>query len=308
MAKVASGADEAAIIAPLASRSLLLDVAENEGRLVAVGERGHILVSTDQGASWRQVPVPTRALLTAVALGEGGRAWAVGHDTVILLSEDSGETWQLVHSDPDANQPLFDVFFLDGQRGFAVGAYGAFFATSDGGRTWEPQRIFESDNHLHNIARASSGTLVIVGERGLLLRSDDQGASWRELPSPYHGSFFSSLPLEDGTWLVFGLRGHAFRSIDGGGSWAEIPTQTTSMLTNACRFPDGRILVSALGGVLLLSRDGGQSFAMDAERERLGLAAVVCLTDGSAVLVGELGVQKLTAEQIAAMWGRGGER
>ena len=37
-------------IAPLASKSLLLDITEiNQDKLVAVGERGHILYSTDGG-------------------------------------------------------------------------------------------------------------------------------------------------------------------------------------------------------------------------------------------------------------------
>ena len=55
-----------AVEAPLAIESLLLDGAVAGSRLVVVGERGHILVSTDDGASWRQADVPTRVLLTAV--------------------------------------------------------------------------------------------------------------------------------------------------------------------------------------------------------------------------------------------------
>ena len=59
-----SGAERpaAAVIAPLASRSLLLDVKTlPDGRLVAVGERGHVLLSTDDGVSWKQSPAPVRA-------------------------------------------------------------------------------------------------------------------------------------------------------------------------------------------------------------------------------------------------------
>ncbi len=308
VAGTAAGEDEPAVMAPLASRSLLLDVAGSGDRLVAVGERGHVLVSTDQGGSWRQVPVPTQALLNAVALGDDGRSWAVGHDSVILRSADGGESWELVFSDPEASEPLFDVFFLDGQRGFAVGAYGVFLESSDGGATWEPRTVFEGDNHLHHVARFPSGSLLIVGERGLILRSDDEGESWRELPSPYRGSLFASLPVDDRVLLVFGLRGHAFRSADGGATWQETATQTTAMLTDSCSFSDGRILVSALGGVLLESRDQGQGFAIDEERSRLGLAAAVCLPDGSAVLVGELGVQKLAAAELAALFAGGEER
>ena len=44
-----------------ALRSTLLDVASAGQRLVAVGERGHVLLSDDQGKTWRQArTVPTR--------------------------------------------------------------------------------------------------------------------------------------------------------------------------------------------------------------------------------------------------------
>ena len=46
--------------------ALVLDVADTGSRLVAVGARGHILVSDDQGDSWQQKPTPASVLLTAV--------------------------------------------------------------------------------------------------------------------------------------------------------------------------------------------------------------------------------------------------
>ena len=67
---------------PLASRSLILDITSGDGRAIAVGERGHILVSESR-SDWRQVEgVPTRSTLTAVTT-VGEHAWAVGHDGVI---------------------------------------------------------------------------------------------------------------------------------------------------------------------------------------------------------------------------------
>ena len=52
-------------MAPLAEHSLLLDVTLAGERLIAVGERGHVLVSDDRGESWRQVRVPTTRIPTA---------------------------------------------------------------------------------------------------------------------------------------------------------------------------------------------------------------------------------------------------
>ncbi|MCP4657928.1 MAG: hypothetical protein GY856_21175, partial [bacterium] len=79
---------EHSVPAPLAWRSLLLDGVAVGGLMVAVGERGHVLLSTDQGTKWHQAEVPTRATLTGVYFHDERNGWAVGHDAVILRTRD----------------------------------------------------------------------------------------------------------------------------------------------------------------------------------------------------------------------------
>jgi len=296
----AAGQEAVAVMAPLAPKSLLLDAARAGGRIVAVGERGHILLSSDSGGSWRQVAAPTQATLTAVHFFDDRLGWAVGHDAVILRSGDGGESWERVNFDPETGTPLFDVYFTDVDHGFAIGAYGLFLESADGGRSWQARAIGDSDAHLHHVARSPDGRLYIVGEWGRLLRSDDGGARWTELASPYGGSLFGSFVLGAGQeLLLYGLRGHAFRSEDRGRSWHGVATGTDVMLTDACRMADGRIIVSGLGGVLLSSGDGGRTFTVHAQPDRRGISAVVAAPDGGVVLVGEFGVRKLPAGALA---------
>ena len=70
-----------------------------DGLVVAVGERGHVLVSGDEGRSWRQADVPSRALLTGVFMHDARLGWAVGHDEVVLRTRDGGLTWERVHEE-----------------------------------------------------------------------------------------------------------------------------------------------------------------------------------------------------------------
>lgn len=77
-----------------APQSLLLDVNRSGERLVAVGERGHILYSDDQGASWVQALTPVSTQLNAVFFVDDKLGWAVGEDAVILHSSDGGTSWQ----------------------------------------------------------------------------------------------------------------------------------------------------------------------------------------------------------------------
>ena len=108
---------ESSVIAPLAPRSLLLDAQRVENALIAVGERGHVLISEDGGDSWEQIQVPTRATLTGVYFIDRAHGWVVGHDQVILRTQDGGKSWELVYEDAAAESPLLDVYFKDAQQG-----------------------------------------------------------------------------------------------------------------------------------------------------------------------------------------------
>ncbi|RCI69831.1 hypothetical protein DT376_37845, partial [Pseudomonas aeruginosa] len=103
---------------------MLLSVAHAGKRLVAVGDRGHILLSDDDGKTWTQAKVPTRQLLTSVFFVNERKGWAVGHDAQILVSDDAGSTWTRQFEDLGREAPLLDIWFADEQHGLAVGAYG----------------------------------------------------------------------------------------------------------------------------------------------------------------------------------------
>ena len=215
------GAEIAEPIAPF----LLLDAALAGSRIVAVGERGYVLLSDDAGRTWRPVRTPLQATLTAVYFADDKSGWAVGHDAVILHTEDGGESWRIQDYAPDLQSPLLDVWFADAKQGLAIGAYGLFLETWDGGETWSSRQISEDDAHHNAIVEAVDGRLYIAGEYGRILRSSDRGETWRALASPYEASFFGILAPPDGTLLVFGLRGRAYRSEDGGTTWGTVVTE-----------------------------------------------------------------------------------
>ncbi|HUI63092.1 MAG TPA: YCF48-related protein [Steroidobacteraceae bacterium] len=300
--------------ARLAPRSLLLALARAGARLVAVGERGHVLLSDDDGRSWIQArSVPTRALLTGVCFFGPEQGVAVGHDEVILATADAGQTWSLIHSAPEAQQPLLDVTCSTDGRAIAVGAYGTWFASGDGGASWQEHKLAApgpegGDLHLNRIAAASATRLYIAGEGGHLYRSDDRGESWQALKSPYDGSFFGVKPLTADIVLAFGLRGNLFRSEDAGTSWRRIETGTHALLDDAAVVP-GKAASGAgagnpgtlraivgLSGVVLVSRDNGQSFALTQQADRKGLSAALALDSSTLVAVGEGGARLIRLE------------
>jgi photosystem II stability/assembly factor-like uncharacterized protein len=323
-------APRAAEHARLAAHSLLIALAAAGERLVAVGDRGVIVYSDDRGARWTQAAsVPVQALLTGVCFFDDRRGVAVGHDEVILATQDAGISWRLVHYAPQAQHPLLDVWCAADGAAIAVGAYSTYLTSADGGASWSARpfrpdpttrmpgggthavaaRAADVDEagggyHLNRIVGGSAARLYIAGEAGHLYRSDDAGAHWRELASPYAGSFFDVLPLGGDALLACGLRGNLYRSDDAGGSWRRLETGTVAMLDGAALLPGGAVAVVGLSGVVLVSRDGGESFGLEQQGDRSGLSAALATARDTLAVVGEDGAR--TIRLGAAATGAGG--
>ena len=285
--------DGDAVIARLAKRSLLLDVHGRGERALAVGERGHILLTTDSGHNWRQVPAPTRRMLTGVFLVDDQTAWAVGHQSVILKSDDGGETWAKANAENDPETGYLDVLFQDARTGFIVGSYGKFLSTSDGGNNWTEAKQ-DDDPHFSHIIATPDGGLWLTGEFGTVRRSGDRARRWEPLATPYEGTFFGTLPLAKGGAVVFGLRGNIFRSGDGG-EWLKIESPTKALLHGGLALADGRLVLTAAPGQLLVSADDGRTFRWAAivADETATATSLWQAADGGVLLTSDKGVHRL---------------
>jgi photosystem II stability/assembly factor-like uncharacterized protein len=295
-----------AIESPKAVHSLLLDIVNTGERLVAVGNRGHILYSNDQGQSWQQAKVPTRQMLTSLFFVDAQHGWVVGHDAQILATTDGGLTWTKQFEDLEREAPLLDIWFKDLQTGYAVGAYGALLETLDGGETWDDisDRLDNEDAyHLNSIAAVKDSGLFIVGEMGAMFRSSDWGETWETIEdAPYEGSLFGVTGTDQsGVLLAYGLRGHLFRSTDFGDSWQQVRLETAGNgplefgLAGGSLLDDGSVVIVGHGGTVLRSGDGGRSFGLFNRPDRQSLSAVAAGDEGQLVLVGQGGVRLATS-------------
>jgi photosystem II stability/assembly factor-like uncharacterized protein len=264
-------------------------------RMVAAGQRGHILYS-DDGKTWVQAEVPLSSDLTALSFPVAGQGWAVGHEGVILHTGDGGASWSkqldgrqaadLVlkqygkPAQPDdliakrlqhdaeafaaqgADKPFLDVWFENDRKGFAIGAFNLILRTEDGGRSWTPwlDRV-DNPKGLHLYAmRPAGGSVFIVGEQGLVLKLDRERQRFVNVPLPYQGTLFGVVGTPAMT-LVFGLRGNAYRSVDGGVSWTKVETGVSAGLSSGVVRSDGSVVLVSQAGHVLLSTDEGATFS-----------------------------------------------
>lgn len=316
----------------LAVRSPLLDVDLAGNRLVAVGQRGHILYSDDAGQSWQQAEVPVSVDLNAVHFANPSLGWAVGNDGVILHSDDGGRHWRkqldgrqigtlliehygaMAQLEPEneqwatlaaegerlktegADKPFLDVWFADAQTGFAVGVFNLILATRDGGQTWEPlQDRTDNPMGLHLTALNSTGdALYLVGEQGLLRRWDAEAERFVVVPSPYEGSYFGVVG-KPGEVLVYGLRGHVFHSRDGGQNWRQLDSGLQVSITAATKDRRGRYQLFTQAGHRLQLEDD-LSLRVMPQQGQAPVAGAALSAKGELVLVGSRGVRSLSGE------------
>ena len=260
-------------MAPLVKGSRLLDIAVSQN-IYIVGERGHILTGTTQ-ENLAQVSVPTRTTLTAIGLA-GTKAWVVGHDASILTSSDGGSTWQLQLSMPELDRPFLDVLFMDENNGIAVGAYGLFYRTTDGGVNWQKEMhasVLPQDDidyldsikddpdfyaeelsfilpHFNRLSYAN-GSLYMAGEAGMLAVSNDFGRSWVRSDIDYNGSFFDVQRTNNGQLVAVGLRGNIFVQQANNATWNRLQTCVTTSLNSIITTDTNMLYITGNNGVLL---------------------------------------------------------
>lgn len=321
--------DTPAIHSELAIKNQLVDVTQVGKRLVAVGQRGHIVYSDDFGVSWQQASVPLSADLLAVYFPTSTEGWAVGHSGVVLHSSDAGATWskqldgrqigQLMvdhYSKLSAQQPeneqllallgdaqrtqnegedssFLDVWFENDKVGYIVGTFNLIFRTEDGGKNWTPiLENTENPQGFHLNAMSKVGDEVyIVGEQGLVLKLDQATQRFIAVPTDYTGTFFG-MTGKPGLVLVFGLRGNVYRSTDAGASWSKVDIDLPVSIAAASVDTSGSIYLLSQAGHVLLSTDDGLSFVLREQEPLAPVSGATTTTNNQLVVVGNKGVRQ----------------
>ncbi|CAH1749510.1 PSII_BNR domain-containing protein [Thauera humireducens] len=313
-----------------AARALLLGVATAGSRLVAVGERGIVVTSEDQGQTWSQAQVPVSVSLTAAHFASPTLGWVVGHDGVVLKTEDGGQVWSklldgnrantLVLADLKARvaelqgavaeasgddverlqaaleamqfrledaeagasfgpaRPLLALWFKDERLGFVVGAFGQIFRTDDGGKTWVSLAgaLSNPDSlHLNSIIRLKNGTLAVVGERGTIWFSADDGASWTVSEVGYDGHLYGVIQASPDALLAFGFAGNIFRSTDDGNTWTRLDRVSEKSIVGGLADEGRGVLLVTRNGQVIESADAGESFKLSSVKTGRTVASVL---------------------------------
>lgn len=261
-----------------------------EHTAIAVGHNAWIVRSTDDGKTWKEVSFNPESSDPLLDLGGpyNGELFAVGSFGQMKVSHDLGKTWQehpLVVKEDDEEKAEAEKIAAEDKTTPESDNYDPFAAFAAGGGV---QAL--ASKHLNSITQLDDGDLFVTGERGLMLRSSDNGATWHQLDEIYKGSFYGALDTPNGGLLVYGMRGHAFISHDNGKTWQPSKIDSQQSLFIGTVTQDGTILLAGAADTVLASTDNGTSFHAVLSGESSALASIISLGQGRWLTAGEDGV------------------
>jgi photosystem II stability/assembly factor-like uncharacterized protein len=169
---------------------------------------------------------------------------------------------------------LHSVFFLDQNRGWAVGSKGALLATEDGGRSWKAKPR-PSDDVLRDIYFSDERNGWLVCERNVyelktkedprtyLMNTKDGGEHWNRVSIDgvdVDARLVRAVFRPRGRGWVFGEHGAIFKSRDWGENWIKLQSPTRNLLLGGAFIDDYRGWLVGAGSTILQTSDGGETW------------------------------------------------
>lgn len=286
-----------------ARQGLLLDIANSGKHLVAVGERGYILYSTDLGKNWQQASVPVYVTLTSVFFITPDVGWAVGHEGVILHTRDAGKTWikqldgyqinkqilKLARQRVQTQLQKLEALTDESQREEVT------FQLEEAGYALEEALEDEAAGPakpLLDVWFADRSTGYAIGAYGILLATRNAGRNWElisdRLDNPEGFHLNSIAGTESGEIYLAGEAGSLHRSNDNGKSWVRLQSPYQGSYFGLLNYGQS-LFVYGLRGNVFRSENNGQAWQTVMMNNPVTLSGGVVSNTGKIVLVGNAG-------------------
>ena len=166
------------------------------------------------------------------------------------------------------------VFFLDHNRGWAVGSKGTLLKTTDGGLNWKTSAaptvsivrdiFFLDEQNGWLVCEANQYELKSsLDTRAYLMRTTDGGENWKrvelkgfDVDSVLVRAVFS----RGGRGWAFGEQGAIYTTRDSGETWERLQSPTRHLLLGGTFVDDDRGWIVGAGATIIQTSDGGDTW------------------------------------------------
>ncbi len=157
------------------------------------------------------------------------------------------------------------------------------------------QRPIHRTDRYHAVARMGSG-VVVVGNQGVIVRSLDNGETWKRVVLPDWPALIDVQACPNGTFVALAFAPTVFVSTDNGATWTRrsIPTSESPQAMTCA--PDNRIWVVGAFTTRWTSADAGQTWVESTNDEDALLTTVQFFDADNGVITGEFGTVMKTRD------------
>lgn len=195
---------------------------------------GGVYKSTDQGRAWQQVVLVSQAankLVTIAPLGiqrlmlaplDAKTIYALAGNAGLYRTKDAGDHWEQVFASPVQSLALHptnsDIIYLASES--------KILRTANGGQDWQTVYIEPTPKVTIvdlGLVIKTPKTIYAVTNRGVIIRSDNEGASWRQIYFMQQNVLRLYVnQVAPNVLYAAGEGGQLWRSDDGGLNWNEL--------------------------------------------------------------------------------------
>ena len=179
-----------------------------------MGAYGALIETTDAGKTWTDVSDrldnEDQYHLNAIAQVKDAGLFIVGEQGSMFRSADWGQTWEKLEGPYEGS--LFGVIgTAQANTLLAYGLRGNLFRSTDFGSTWEPVELKAARGALEfglsGATLLDDGSIVIVGNGGSVIRSEDNGETFSVFNRPDRISLSSVTAAGNGNLILTGQGG-----------------------------------------------------------------------------------------------------
>ena len=198
--------------------------------------------TTNGGDNWSQIfldPYYDSTICYGVSFVDTLEGWLSGgisdslpEQGYIFHTTSGGDTWSLQLR--DTLNDFMDIFFVDSQKGWAVGGSDATYDpiilhTTDGGGSWSPQTAPGGSHYLRSIQFVSDLEGWAVGKFGTIIHTTDGGSTWESQSYPTQQTLFDLSFANPAQGIVVGDSSIILVTTNGGDDWQFVVTGVEKM-------------------------------------------------------------------------------
>lgn len=229
----------------------------------APGEGGSVARTTDSGASWSRVGVPTTDNVVDVAFPTSSLGYAVDTAGAVFRTENGGESWAILGE--SGVRPRAMTASADGNVVTLVGPRG-LRRSANAGANFDPvESAVVANADLEDFDRTGDGLIYVHGKRTIAY-SSNEGQSWKSIRRPGRSSLVQLDFVDRKTGFALAADGRLWRTGNRGAKWTEVLT-TGFTRPHQMAFGDsknGYLATESFGGLdagwVMHTSDGGVSW------------------------------------------------